>query len=208
MDVHRTRPTLLVRLKGKTNESAWAEFVDIYTPLLYRFAERRGIPAAEREDIIQDTFRGVASAIERFHYDPDASSFRNWLFTVARSKISNYFRARARRPQAIGGSTMAVKVQEHIDPREAHHWDQDYRRRLFEWAAQQIKPEFAEKTWQAFWMTAVEERDIPEACDALSLSRGAIYVAKSRVMARLREKITSVAGDWDEPMTMNGPVSP
>jgi RNA polymerase sigma-70 factor (ECF subfamily) len=196
---YNTRQTLLIRIKDANNEAAWSEFVEIYTPLLYRFAERRGISASERADIIQETLRSVTGAIERFEHNQAVGSFRGWLYTVARSKIANHFRQQARRPQAIGGTTMAMKVQEQPDPKDEVDWVKDYRQRLFEWAAQKVKQEFAENTWAAFWRTSVDDEEVSVVCETLEMSRGAVYVAKSRVVARIREKIASVAGEWVEP---------
>ena len=70
----------------------------------------------------------------------------------------------------------------------------------FEWASQRVRSEFAESTWDAFWNAAVEHKDVETICGETGLSRGAVYVAKSRVMACLREKIASVAGDWEVPV--------
>jgi DNA-directed RNA polymerase specialized sigma24 family protein len=68
-------------------------------------------------------------------------------------------------------------------------WDREYERRLFAWAAEQVRGEFQEATWQAFWLTAVEGKSAREAGAATGMSPGAVYVAKSRILARLRQQV-------------------
>ncbi len=55
-----------------------------------------------------------------------------------------------------------------------------------------MKSEFKEATWRAFWQTAVENQPAKQVAEALGVSVGAIYIAKSRVLARLRQKIQEV----------------
>jgi len=74
-------------------------------------------------------------------------------------------------------------------PDDSAEWDAEYERRVFAWAAEQVRADFQEKTWQAFWQTAVEGQPAAQVAEALGLSVGAVYVAKSRVMARLKEQV-------------------
>ena len=76
-------------------------------------------------------------------------------------------------------------------------WDLEYRRHVFEWAISRVRGEFQDQTWSAFWKTAVEEVKPAEVADEIGMSLGAIYVAKSRVVARLRTEIGSISGDPD-----------
>ena len=68
-------------------------------------------------------------------------------------------------------------------------WEKDYEQRLFAWAAEQVRGEFQTSTWHAFWQTAVEGNNPKDVAKHLGISPGAVYIAKSRVLARLREKI-------------------
>jgi RNA polymerase sigma-70 factor (ECF subfamily) len=77
-------------------------------------------------------------------------------------------------------------------PSHDSDWDVEYHRCLFHWAAERIRPSFQESTWQAFWRTAVEQQEGPGVARSLGLSLGAVHVAKSRVLARLREELQTV----------------
>ena len=81
-------------------------------------------------------------------------------------------------------------------------WETDYRRHMFNWASKKIRHEFGETVWQAFWMTAVEDKAPQEVATALDVKPGSVYVAKFRVIKRLREKIEAVTGDLDLPAQM------
>ena len=101
-----------------------------------------------------------------------------------------------RAPIPSGGHTVVAMLDAAQQP-EADAWDLEYRKRLFQWAASNVRPEFQESSWSAFWKTTVEECTGSEVAVQLGLSVGAVYVAKSRVLKRIREKVASVADEWD-----------
>ena len=88
-------------------------------------------------------------------------------------------------------------IQEQPNPKEEHDWELDYRRQMFQWAASKVRERFSDHAWQAFWRTAMEERDPERVAEELNMSRGAVYAAKARVIGALRESVQSVAGEWD-----------
>jgi RNA polymerase sigma factor (sigma-70 family) len=160
-------------------------------------ARAKGLQAADAADLTQDVFRAVAGAIDRFDPDPARGSFRSWLFRIARNLMINLLAARRVRPQATGDSD----VQELLDRvpapdgAETALFDVEYRRRIFLWAADQVRGEFRQSTWQAFWLTTVEGQDPRTAAQAIGISVGAVYIARSRVMARLKSIIEQVEGE-------------
>lgn len=206
MDPLHTRPTLLLRIRNSADDLAWREFVDLYTPLVYNFACARGLSPADAADVVQETLRSVALAIGNFDYDPALGTFRSWLYTVARSKLNNHFRTRARNPAGSARTTIIRMVEEHPDPADAEEqWELAYRQRVFHWAAEKIQHEFQSKTWEAFWRVAVEHQTASTVASDLDISVGALYVAKSRVIARLRQTIESLGDSWEPQRT---PVTP
>ncbi len=186
-----TRASLLVRIRDARDADAWAQFVQVYASLIYGFARKRGLQDADAADLMQEVLRSVAGAAGRLDYDPRRGSFRGWLFTVTRNKISNFLAARRHQVRASGDPDAHELLQEQEAPAdgEAGLWDREYERRLFDWAAEQVRGEFHDSTWQAFWQTAVEDKSPRNVGAALGMSVGSVYVAKSRVLARLREEI-------------------
>jgi RNA polymerase sigma-70 factor (ECF subfamily) len=187
-----TRASLLLRLRDADDERAWQDFVEIYTPLIFRYCHGRGLQEGDAADVAQETMRAVAKAIGKFDYDPQRGKFRNWLLTVAQSKLHNFLARQERQPALAGETTL----QRHLESAPSHvdesNWEADYYRAIFNWAAGRIRGEFQESTWQAFWRTTIEERDGKEVAESLGMSVGAVYVAKSRVIARLKEEIQGV----------------
>jgi RNA polymerase sigma-70 factor (ECF subfamily) len=189
-----TRQSLLVRLKDPEDVQAWIEFVAIYTPLINRLARAKGFQEADAADLAQDVFHAVAGAIDRYDPNPARGSFRGWLFRIARNLMINSLAARRLRPQATGDSDVR-QLLDHVPAADsgATAWfDAEYRRGLFRWAADQVRGEFRDSTWRAFWLTAVEEQEPGNVASVLEISVGAVYIAKSRVMARLRAVIDEV----------------
>jgi RNA polymerase sigma-70 factor (ECF subfamily) len=192
-----TRQSLLVRLKDPRDGQAWAEFVAIYSPLIDRLARAKGLQEADAADLSQEVFRAVAGAIDRYDPDPARGSFRGWLFRIARNLMINLLAARRVRPQATGDSDVRELLERVPAPDSAETvlFDAEYRRRLLHWAAEQVRGEFRDSTWRAFWLTAVEGESANQAAAALGVSVGAVYIARSRVMARLRAMIDEVEGE-------------
>jgi RNA polymerase sigma-70 factor (ECF subfamily) len=183
-----TRPSLLVRIRDSGDREAWRRFVEIYAPLVYKFARSRGLQDADAADLTQDVLQAVSGASKRLVYDPRRGTFRAWLYTVARNKLRNFLLARRRRHEADDPQLLDAQPARE----EAEQWEREYEQRLFDWAVEQVRDCFQESTWQAFWMTAVVGRSASDAATELGISVGAVYIAKSRVLARLRDEIKRV----------------
>ena len=143
---------------------------------------------ADAADLTQEVF-ALARAANRLEYDPNRGSFRAWLFTVVRNKLYDYRVRRRRHPPASGNSDVQELLEEHSAPDEVQFWEEEYQQRLFHYAADQIKDCFEPSTWQAFWRTALEGKSGKETAHELGLSIAAVYLAKSRVTARLKREI-------------------
>ena len=192
-----TRHTLLVKLRDPADEPAWREFVGLYQPLILRMARSQGLQHADADDLCQDVFRAVGRAVERWEPDSDRGRFRGWLFTVARNLLLNHL-SRGRKHRGVGGTgddTDPLAAVAAADPALTAEFEGEYRRRLFRWAADQVEGEFAPRTWQAFWATAVDDRPAAAVAAELGMTVGAVYVARSRVLARLRGRIQQLGDD-------------
>ena len=188
-----TRASLLVQLRDGANHAAWNEFMQLYGPVVYGFARKRGLQDADAADLMQDVMRSVSTSIGRLDYDRSQGTFRRWLFTITRNKVFSFLSARRIRPQATGDSATNRLLETHPDESDGSEtWETEYQRRLAALAMERIKSEFQGKTWQAFWLTAVDGIAAPEAAQQVGLSPGAVYVAKSRVLARLKEEVETL----------------
>jgi DNA-directed RNA polymerase specialized sigma24 family protein len=189
-----TRASLLLRIRDPRDALAWGEFVRLYAPLLHAYGVRRGLQDADAADVVQDTLRNVLRAAPQFTYDPARGSYRGWLFTIARNEVRKFATRTAGR--GTGDSHVRHLLEAHPDPAgDQDNWDRDYRLALFHWAAARVRPEFREKTWDAFWQTAVTGADIAAVAAGLGLTVGGVYIARSRVTTRIRQEIQAVDGD-------------
>jgi RNA polymerase sigma factor (sigma-70 family) len=190
-----TQASLLIRLRDADDAPAWSRFVDIYAPLVYDFARRHGLQDADAADLTQEVLAAVAQSVRRFDYDPQRGSFRSWLFTVVVNKFRTMRDRLHRQQQGTGDSIAQQLLQEIPAAIENDAWDQEYQQRLFAWAAEQVQAVVEEKSWQAFWQTSVLGVRPQDAAKQLDLSVAAVYMAKSRVLARLKELIQEVQGE-------------
>jgi RNA polymerase sigma factor (sigma-70 family) len=185
-----TRASLVIQLRDGTNQVAWQEFMQLYGPVVYGFARKRGLQDADAADLMQDVMRSVSAAIGRLDYDRNQGTFRGWLFTITRNKVFNFLSARRIRPQGSGDTTTNKMLDAQPDASDSSDaWELEYQRRLAALAMERVKVEFQEKSWQAFWLTAVEGIAAAEVAKQIGISPGAIYVAKSRVLARLKQEV-------------------
>jgi RNA polymerase sigma factor (sigma-70 family) len=190
-EIPKTRPSLLVRIRDPQDEPAWAEFVEIYEPLVYRLARRRGFQHADAVELTQEVLLAVASAIDRWEPDPARGKFRTWLFRIARNLMINWLAREQRHPRASGDSRVRDLLDQQPAPagEDSALFEEEYKRQAFRWAAEQIRGRFHETTWKAFWRTSVEGEPIKQVAGTLGITAGAVYIARSRVMARLRQTI-------------------
>jgi RNA polymerase sigma-70 factor (ECF subfamily) len=187
-----TRPSLLLRLRDAGDEAAWSQFVAIYTPLIFAFCRGRGLSESDAGDVSQDVLRAVVGAIPRFDYNPERSSFRNWLFTVVRSKLNNFITAQARQPRLAGETTIQQFTEGKPDQALEESWQHEYQANLVRWAAGQIQGEFNAQTWDAFWRTAIQGESAEAVAGELGLTLNALYIARSRVTSRLKQMIQGI----------------
>jgi RNA polymerase sigma factor (sigma-70 family) len=191
-DYPETRASLIVRLRDDADQSAWREFVEIYRPVVFRLARRRGLQDADADDLAQQVLAAVAGAVGRWEPDPARGRFRAWLNRIAHNQIINALTRRAP-DRAAGGDADRLGDQAAPQGPDSELLRTEYRREVFQWAARQVRGEFRADTWQAFWQTAVEGRPVAAVAAELGKGPGAVYTARGRVMRRLREKIA----EWD-----------
>jgi RNA polymerase sigma-70 factor (ECF subfamily) len=192
-----TRYSLLLGIQNPQNHAAWVEFVDIYEPLVYRLARRRGLQDADARNLCQEVFQVVAKSARRWTPDAGRGSFRGWLFRVARNLMIDSFRHERRETRGTGGSDVQRRLEDvpHAQDEQARFIEAEYRRHLFYAAARSIESEFTAPTWQAFWQTSVESRPVAEVALELGISPGAVYIARSRVVARLSRRVKEIEGE-------------
>jgi RNA polymerase sigma-70 factor, ECF subfamily len=215
-----TSRSLLRRLR-EDEPAAWERLTALYAPLVYHWCRRMGLPEQDMPDVFQQVFQSVAQHIEGFQKDRPRDTFRGWLRVITRNKVRDHFRRTARQPQAAGGTDAQIYFSQVTDPfaDDADSADLDaaldgagaaeaasfgteagsFRhveeyRQLLHGAMQLIREHVHPQTWQAFWKVVVEGKTPDEAGDELGMRPGAVRVAKSRVLSRLRAELGELFG--------------
>ena len=188
-----TRISLILRLPRSADGAAWREFVELYEPLILRFARRRGLQDADAQDLVQRVFTSVAGAVDRWQPDRERGKFRAWLFRIARNQLINWVAKHSR--ERGSGRTSDFIAMEQIDAsrREQDALELDYRREMFRLAAAHVRASFSESSWDAFWRTSVLSESIDSVATSLGITHGAIYIARSRITARIK----SIVEQWE-----------
>jgi RNA polymerase sigma-70 factor, ECF subfamily len=185
--------TLLVRLRSQEGD-AWRRLDQLYGPVVFGWCRGAGLQADDAADVQQEVFRSVAGAIADFRRDQPGDSFRGWLWQITQNKLRDFFRRRRQRPLAAGGTTFQQQLQElpfgtgageETTPPSP---SAEEKGGVFRRALDLVRSEFADRTWQAFWRVTVEGHAPAQVAADLGMSAGAVYVAKSRVLRRLREE--------------------
>lgn len=184
-----TRASLIARICDYGDSEAWTEFVGIYQPVVQRFIQSHGLQFADAAEVTQEVLSRVAKSIKTWDGEQPQSSFRGWLYRITRNLTIDFLRKKKRElAKSIGGDGGMSQIADTADS-ESKAFRAEYEKQLFHWAAEKLRPSFKPTNWQAFWMSTVDGLSIEEVARRLKMECGAIYVARSRIMARLAKLI-------------------
>jgi len=162
-----------------------------------RLLRTHGLQDCDARDVCQQVLAAVARDVDQWKPDGKEASFRRWLFRIAKNRVIKFLVKRRTRPVATGGTDAQILLEAQPDSQASlsAEFEREYRQQLLTWAAQQVRVEFRESTWQAFWRTCIDGQAVAKVAADLGMSSGSVYVARSRVIARLREKVSEVQDD-------------
>jgi RNA polymerase sigma-70 factor (ECF subfamily) len=184
-----TQQSLLLRAQnGETH--AWKDLTDLYRPLILAWLNRQGVPAVDLEDLSQEVLLSLVKHLPSFHHSGQRGAFRAWLRTIVCSRTGDYWRAIDAGSQAEGGSGATAALEQIADPDSAlnRQWDAEHDRYVLRCLLDLVEEEFEPTTLKAFRRLALDGISGAEAAQELGLSVAAVYVAKSRVLARIRQE--------------------
>lgn len=186
-----TSRSLLGRVQANEPD-AWERLVNLYAPLVLYWCRERGLQDQDVADIFQEVFQAVVVYVGGFRKVRERDTFRGWLRRITQNKLHDHFRRLGREARGTGGSSAQenlAQVADRASDDEAQPMDHGAESGLFARALDAIRGEFEPRTWDAFWKTTVEGRAPKDVALDLSMSPGAVRVAKSRVLHRLRAEL-------------------
>ena len=187
--MNTTSESLLFRLQSLSDEapddSAWQQFVKLYTPLIFHWARKTGLGQGDAADLVQEVLLRVFQKLPELRYDR-TRSFRGWLRTITLNKFREM-----KRKRSAGEAATSRSVLEAIAPvRLAEStWDLDYARLLVAESMKTMRADFADSTWEALKIVAADGESVEAAAEATGVSRWTIYSAKARLLQRLRKQL-------------------
>ncbi len=186
-----TSLSILENARAGRGESGWREFAAIYSPLLRRWIGRYEIPETDGDDIVQEVLIFVNERLPQFEHNGRTGAFRNWLRQALVNRLRKFWNDRQRRPAGYGtGDSHALDLLNQLeDPQstQSQLWNQEHDRHVLSQLMSRMRVEFAGTTWEAFELTAIAGEKTSVVAKKLELTSNAVWVAKSRVLRRLRQ---------------------
>jgi RNA polymerase sigma-70 factor (ECF subfamily) len=188
-----TRPSLLLRIRDPQDHLSWATFVETYGPLVYRYIRRRGLQEADAAEVMQEVLMQVSQSIAKFDYDVRRGQFRGWLGALTHSKICAFQRGALRNPARAGSNEKMLDSVTSQNWQTA--WDEQFSQHILGLALERIRSHFKDRTWRAFELSWLKGRSADEVAEELGCDVDFVYVARSRVLKRLRAQVQELAED-------------
>ncbi len=187
--MEETSASLLDRLRVTPDGADWSRLVDLYTPLIRGWLLRHGLPPQEADDLVQEVLQVVVRKVPDFRRQR-TGSFRAWLRAITVNCLRDFWKARRREPQGAGDTSFAWMMEQLADATSglSRLWDQEHDRHVSQKLLETIRPQFEERTWRAFQRVAVDGATADEAAAELGITTNAVFIAKSRVLTRLRQE--------------------
>ena len=186
-----TNESLLVRAGNRNDQRSWREYYALYAPLIRRHAGHCGLDANDAEDVVQESMAALLKALPQFQYDRSKGRFRSYVRRMVQNKISN--RLRQRRSKQLRTHAMATLAAQSDEVESV--WDRDWQRAHLEYCLEQVSTRFAPEKLAAFRAYALEGQDIAAVCKRYKLTPNQVYLAKSRIVRRLRSELATLVGD-------------
>jgi RNA polymerase sigma-70 factor (ECF subfamily) len=170
----------------------WSRLVETFGPIVYRWCRTSGVADGDAPDIVQEVFSSVARGIGSFQPQKGSGSFRSWLATITRNRIRDHFRKVNGQAKAEGGTEALERLHQKADWLDESIDGGSISSPLVRQVLKSVEAEFETTTWQAFWMTTIENKPASFVAESTGLSLASVYQSKSRVLSKLRKRLAEL----------------
>jgi RNA polymerase sigma-70 factor (ECF subfamily) len=194
---NNTSLSLLQRLRMQPGDADWGRFMGVYEPLLRSWLRRKEVLGHDSDDLVQNVLAVVVRRMGEFEHNGRTGAFRAWLRTITLNCLREHWRNLKASPAGVGGSEIQTLIAQLQDPQSqlSRLWDEEHDRQVMRQLLEQMRSEFEPRTWQAFERFALQSRPAAEVAQELGISANAVFIAKSRVLARLRQESEGLLDD-------------
>lgn len=199
-----TRRSLISRLRDLDDAESWRAFFETYWELLYNVARQSGLDDSAAQDVVQETVIGVARHMPEFHYEPAKGSFKHWLLRIARRRIIDHLRRVYRQPPRSEHTLEALDEKEPdavTDPaieRIEAAWEEQWERRVFHAAIEQVKREVNPKHFQIFDYAVLKEWPVAKVAQTLRVNAAQVYLARHRVARAVKQRANVLRDEFQK----------
>ena len=189
-----TRATLIHRLKNWQDQSSWQDFFDTYWKLIYGLARKFGLSDEDAQDVVQETMISVANHMPNFKYDPKLGSFKSWLRTLIRWRVSDHIRKRgpvSAIPLPIesesGEESFALKeLPDQASQTVDALYEQEWQKNVLDAAIARVKRKLDPQKYQIFDFYVNKEWAPEKVAAAFNISVDQVYLSKHRITEMIK----------------------
>lgn len=186
-----TRASLLLRIKDPRDTDAWAQFHDLYAPLLYKYARSRGLSREDAEDVRATCYETIVQKIKEFEYDEAKGGFKAWLRTLVSRRVVDLLR---KRREKHADSGQLGELQDDV-PGPDELWEKHWKNQHLRYCVEEIRGKVGQHAFEAFNLLVLQEQTVEQVCEHLGLNPNQVYKAKSRVLRHVRQKMNEIGFD-------------
>jgi RNA polymerase sigma-70 factor (ECF subfamily) len=156
-----------------------------------RFARKLGLNEEEAEDAAQETLISFARSYREGQYDRRQGKLSSWLFGIARHRVLDVVRRRRSKEVNVGDQEGESSFWSRVgDPRQASEaFEESWRETVFENCLAQVRREIKAATFEAFELLTMKQMSPEAVAEQLGITRNAVFIAKHRVVTKLRERV-------------------
>ncbi|MBY0231582.1 MAG: sigma-70 family RNA polymerase sigma factor [Gemmataceae bacterium] len=163
--------------------------MELYTPLIKAWLARMGLTGQDADDVTQNVMMVLVRRMGDFERQPRPGAFRRWLRTITANCLRDFWRAERSRPRA---DWSALVEQMEGESGLSALWDREHDQHVTRQLLDLIRPAFEPNTWEAFRRTALAGESPSEVAASLGMTVNAVFIARSRVLGRLRQEGTGL----------------
>ena len=189
-NMNDTSLSLLARLRCSPESESWNRLVNLYEPLIRAWLRKYDVQDSDADDLLQEVLLAVSKDVSKFDHGGHPGAFRGWLKAILVNRLRKFWRARDHRPQARGDSDIDARLARLDDPASemSQIWNRQHDQYVLRQLLALVEPHFAPSTWKAFCRVAFDGARADVVAKELKISLNAVFIAKSRVLSRLRQE--------------------